>query len=114
MVELIKMAALGAVNESNPMAVVFGTVVKVSPLNISIEQRLTINEAQIILTSRVKDYDLDMTVEHFTEKNNEHSHAYAGKKTFRVHNGLAVGEQVVMLQMQGGQKFIVLDKVVNT
>jgi len=114
MVELIKMAALGAVNESKPASIVFGTVVDVTPLKINIEQRLTLNAAQLILTSNVKDYDADMTVEHFTEQTNEHAHAYTGRKTFRVHNGLAVGEQVIMLQMQGGQKYIVLDKVVNT
>ncbi|HEX2926161.1 MAG TPA: DUF2577 domain-containing protein [Ruminiclostridium sp.] len=113
MVELIKIAALGAVNESKPASIVFGTVVNVTPLKINIEQRLTLNDAQLILTSSVKDYDVDMTMEHSTERTNEHAHAYAGKKTFRVHNGLALGEQVIMIQMQGGQKYIVLDKVVN-
>lgn len=114
MVELIKMAALGAVNESKPTSIVFGTVVSDTPLKINIEQRLTLNAAQLILTSNVKDYELDMTVEHFTQESNGHTHAYTGKKKFMVHNGLAVGEQVILLQMQGGQKYIVLDKVVKT
>lgn len=113
MVELIKIAAMDAVEASKPTAVVFGTVVSASPLEINIEQRLTLNAAQLILTSNVRDYDLEMTVEHLTEESSGHSHAYKGKKKFRVHNGLAVGEQVMLFQMQGGQKYVVLDKVVK-
>lgn len=113
MVELIKSAAMGAVNDSKPMAIIFGKVVSTAPVKIFVEQKLTLNEAQLIFTNNVKDYELEMTVEHFTEESNSHAHPYKGKKKFRVHNGLAVGEEVIMLQMQGGQKFVVLDKVVN-
>ncbi len=114
MVELIKAAAIGAVNDSKPMSVIFGKVVSIAPVKIFIEQKLTLNEAQLIFTNNVKDYDLEMTVEHSTEESNSHVHPYRGKKKFRVHNGLVVGDEVIMLQMQGGQKFVVLDKVVNT
>ncbi|MDF2989447.1 MAG: hypothetical protein K0R50_4957 [Eubacterium sp.] len=114
MVELIKSAAMGAVNDSKPMSVLFGKVVSTSPLKIFVEQKLTLNEDQLILTNNVKDFDLEMTVEHITEESNLHTHHYKGKKKFRVHNSMVVGDEVIMLQMQGGQKFIVLDKVVNT
>ncbi len=114
MVELIKSAAMGAVNDSKPMSVLFGKVVSTSPVKIFVEQKLTLNEAQLIFTNNVRDYDLEMTVEHFTEESNSHVHPYKGKKKFRVHNGLVAGDEVIMLQMQGGQKFVVLDKVVNT
>ena len=42
-----------------------------------------------------------------------HRHEYAGRKQFTVHNALAVGEEVVMIRMQGGQKFLVMDRVVG-
>ena len=114
MVELIKMAALGAVDESKPTAIIFGNVVSAVPLKINIDQKLTLNASQIILTNNVKDYEVEMTVEHITEESDNHTHAYKGKKKFKIHNGLVVGDQVIMLQMQGGQKFVVLDKVVKT
>ena len=40
-----------------------------------------------------------------------HKHKYKGKKKFTVHNGLKVGESVVLLRMQKGQKFLVLDRL---
>ena len=43
----------------------------------------------------------------------EHTHNYVGKKKFVVHNGLKQGEKVILLRFQGGQKFLVLDRVVE-
>ena len=40
-----------------------------------------------------------------------HSHSYSGTKSFRVHLGLSVGEQVLLLRADGGQKYIILDRV---
>jgi hypothetical protein len=45
--------------------------------------------------------------------NLSHSHKVKGNKTFTVYNGLVVGDEVVLLRMQGGQKYIVLDRVVS-
>lgn len=40
-----------------------------------------------------------------------HCHKITGRKSVVVHNGLAVGDEVILLRQQGGQKFIVWDKV---
>lgn len=121
MVELIKQAAIEAVKESKPTSIVFGQVTSINPLKISIDQKLILTSAQLILTNNVRDYDLEMSVNHFTENTSGgigepsfalHDHAYLGKKTFRVHNGLILGDEVIMIQVQGGQKFIVMEKVV--
>jgi hypothetical protein len=123
LVELIKKAAVDAVNASMPTAIVFGTVVSIAPLKINVEQRLILTTAQLILTNNVRDYDLNMTVDHSTEDKSggsgessfaSHNHAYTGKKKFTVHNGLITGDEVILLQVQGGQKYIVLERVVNS
>ena len=119
---LIKRAALGAMNESKPTAIVFGNVLGVSPLKISVEQKLTLTKEQLILTNNVRDYDVEMTVDHTTEYASggssydsfaSHAHGYSGKKKFTIHNGLIIGDEVILLQVQGGQKYIVLEKVVK-
>lgn len=46
-----------------------------------------------------------------TPTNLTHTHAYKGKKTFTIHNALKVGERVVLLRIQGGKKYIVLDRL---
>lgn len=64
----VKRAALEAVNASKPFALTFGTVISASPLKVQIDQKLTLSAAQLILTSSVRDYTVEMTVDHSTEK----------------------------------------------
>lgn len=40
-----------------------------------------------------------------------HEHLITGKKKITIHNALKQNEKVILLQQQGGQKFIVLDKI---
>lgn len=40
-----------------------------------------------------------------------HSHSYTGKKKYTVHLGLKTGEKVILLRCDGGQNYIVLDRV---
>ncbi len=41
-----------------------------------------------------------------------HFHRYTGKKKYRVHNGLTLGEKVILIRFSGGQRFLVVDRVV--
>lgn len=116
----VKRAAVEAVAAGNPMSFLFGKVLDVSPLTIQVDQKLTLLEAQLILTNAVRDYTVSMTVDHETEAasggNGEtafasHKHGYKGTKSYTVHLGLKSGEQVLLLRADGGQKFIVLDRV---
>ena len=36
---------------------------------------------------------------------------YVGKKTFKVHNALKAGEKVLLIRVQQGKKFVVIDRV---
>lgn len=42
-----------------------------------------------------------------------HVHGYVGRKTFLVHNALVAGEEVLLMRMQGGQNYLVIDRVVT-
>lgn len=54
---------------------------------------------------------LGVTEEAGVELELTHSHGYSGKKSFLVHNGLKVGEKVILFRVQGGQKYVVLDRI---
>lgn len=119
-VEIVKRAALDAVNASNPSGIYFGTVISSSPLKISVEQKMILTEKQLVLTSLVQDFSVSMTVDHKTEEKGggsgsaayeSHYHDYKGTKSFRIHLGLKSGEKVILLRVQGGQKYIVLDRI---
>ena len=118
--ENVKRAALEAVNAAKPFAFVLGKVTSVSPLKVQVDQKLELTAAQLILTNAVRDYTVYMTVDHQTESTAggsgdasfaSHKHAYKGKKAFKVHLGLKAGEQVLLLRTDGGQKFIIIDRV---
>lgn len=124
LVNLIKKAAVDAVNASKPTAIVYGKVISNSPLKINVEQKMTLTAAQLVLTRNVTDYKTNMTIGNTqtyywtgTEENPisvdvGHKHAI-GKTSVTVHNGLVVGDEVIMIQMQGGQKYIVIDRVIT-
>lgn len=42
-----------------------------------------------------------------------HSHSISGKKELTIHNALQVGDEVILLKQKGGQKYLVLDRVVK-
>ena len=41
----------------------------------------------------------------------DHNHPIKGRKKFKVHNALVVGDWVVLARMQKGKKFVVLDRI---
>lgn len=107
----------------------FGTVESVSPLKIRIDQKHLLEEEDLILSHLVKDYYVDITVQHSTDSiygswntnhahpdagNNtiptDHEHEYIGRKKILIHNALLKGEKVVMIRQEGGQLYYVLDR----
>ena len=117
LVQAMKKATLGAVEQAGPVGVVFGTVVSTTPLAVQVDQKLTIGAAQLVCSALTREFSVSMTVEHQTEENDgglpPHTHPYTGTKLFAVHLGLKKGERVVMLREQGGQRYFILDKVVD-
>ena len=111
--KLIKEAAIDAIEQSSPVGVSYGTVTKVNPLVINVDQRMNISSRMILLTSNVIDKEIDVEIEDETEETNSHMHKYKGQKKYKVLEGLKVGEKVLLLRVQGGQKYIVWDRLVE-
>lgn len=83
----------------------------------------------LVLTRNVTDYEVDMTVSHQTVVIShghpvvdtytgggeatpiDHNHPIQGRKKFKVHNALVVGDWVLLARMQKGKKFVVLDRI---
>lgn len=119
---LFQRVAFDTMKATKPTSVVFGTVESIAPLQIRVDQKLVLTQEQLYLTRMVVDYEVEMTVDHLTEDRAggsgeaafaSHNHEYKGRKKFLIHNALEVGDQAVMLQNNGGQLYIVIDKVVK-
>jgi hypothetical protein len=95
---MIKKTAVDAVNASKPANMVFGKVISTSPLKIKIDQKLILTSAQLVLSKSVTNYRLSVTLD-------------GNSKTMTVNNALKNGEEVILMQVSGGQKYIVIDKI---
>ncbi len=78
----IKKAAIEAQEASKPVNVYFGQVISVSPMRIDVEQKMILGEGQLILTKSVTDRD-----------------------------PLRAGDRVLIIRLQGGQRFAVIDQI---
>lgn len=97
-VEVVKKAAVEAVEAGKPVHLVFGQVISTSPLKIQVDQKAIYTEKMLILTRNVTDYEICIT-----EKQ-------AGSNVL-IHNALTVGDKVLMARVQKGKKFVVIDRV---
>ena len=113
----------------SPCEIRTGLVVNDNPLEISIGSDFVLPSEYLNLTNAVKDHKVDITVDWFSEDESEHVHGNGndgndttpskephkhnikGLKTITIHNGLTKGEKVLLLREQGGQNYIVLDRI---
>lgn len=120
MVSLVKEAAIQAVDAGKPVHLLFGQVISASPLKIQVDQKSIYTEKMLVLTRNVTDYEVDIEVKHLTEKRGggsgdpayeEHDHEYKGRKKIKIYNALIVGDWVALGRVQGGKRFVVLDRI---
>lgn len=133
LLKLIKKTAVDAVNASKPANAVFGKVISVSPLQIKVDQKLILTSAQLVLSRNVTDHTVSVEVEWETEIERatqvdeiagtettesgisftdvEHKHKVKGTKEMIIYNALKTDDEVILMQMSGGQKYIVIDRI---
>ncbi len=121
-VETLKKAAIKAVEARKPVEVCFGEVKSISPLEILVEQKIPLGESQLILCRNVTEHKIHISVENvqdFFYEGESQSSMKLDPTRFRaikrmpvtVHNGLVVGDNVILFRQQGGQKYLVVDRI---
>ena len=81
LLDTIKRAASGTIEAGNPVEIHFGTITQVSPLEVNVDQRLPLTEDFFIVGEAVRQ------------------------------KILKPGETLLLLRVQGGQSYVVLDRV---
>ena len=126
LIKLIKQAAVSAVSASKPAEVVFGKVTGENPLMITVDQKMTLGENQLILSRNVTDFETEVSVlseygwqtqnraggSGFSEYASHNHDIVIDRLKITVHNKLEAGDRVLLVRQQGGQKYVVLDRVV--
>ena len=126
--KIIQSVAAKVYANSEPSDIEFGTVESIEPLTVRVNEMILLKENQLVLTNLVKDFYADIEVSHRTVNDNvldtlhdhpgvpkdsfdsTHYHAYQGRKKIKIYLGLKVGEGVIMLKKQGGQRRIIIDR----
>lgn len=98
LITLIKKAAVEAVEGEKPTGVLFGTVTATSPLTVNVEQKLTLLSEMLIVPKSLTDFSVTAVVNDETF-------------TLKINNSLKNGDKVLLLRMQGGQRFVIIDKL---
>ena len=127
LVKTIQKIAVEAVKASNPVHICYGEVVSINPLSIAVDQKMILGSKQLVLTRTMKvthghaisgqnDYSGEPVHSHLwngilTSTTTSHEHKIIGRKKIRIHNALKVGNKVILLGQQGGQRYIVLDRI---
>ena len=106
-VGIVKKAAIEAVEASKPVNLLFVTVASVDPLTIQVDQKTILTAAMLVLCESVVDHWEDVTVS-FADENNV---KVTGRKKVKIHGGLKPGETVLLVRIQGGKKFAVIDRI---
>lgn len=128
MLENIKRVAVNAVLATNPVNVLYGTVENANPLEIRIHEKLKLTKDFLDVAEHLTRHERVVTIEHseMTERNlgdrAERDFLDTDDKTspftsFK-HNfvkmifqdGLKKGDKVALLRVQGGHRFLVIDR----
>lgn len=137
LLDIMKRAALDAVDAGQPCDLRTGTVKSVSPLSIQVSSQLILPEALLVVPKSLTDYEVLVSMDWSSESAGGHTHSYSGtdsaddnysgttnpagehthsmvsdkSKTMIIHNALKVGDKVALIRKYGGQFFYVLDRI---
>lgn len=111
LLDLIRKAGAEAVAASNPVHVLSGEVIATDPLAVQVDQRFVLPAEFLLVPERLTQYEVNLS----------HIHGYQGAWTGEaltqpvvIRRGLAAGDRVLLLRVQGGQQYVILDRVVST
>ncbi|MEC0310190.1 DUF2577 domain-containing protein [Paenibacillus lautus] len=115
----LKKAAVGAVAAGNPTAVMFGTVSSADPLEVIVDQRFTLPADFLVIPESLIHFEIDLHHTHEytddtgTGSSTKQTEPALPVKPIVIRRGLEEGDKLLMLRVQGGQKYIIVDRVVD-
>ena len=120
LIEIVKRAAMDAVENAQMCDLRYGKVVSTNPLRVQVTNQFTIPQALLIVPEHLTNHTVNVTVNWDTGNASggsgdssfaSHGHAVSGAKTMTINGALKVGDKVVLLRQQGGQSYFILDRI---
>lgn len=98
LIELIKRAALEAVDNKQMADLRYGKVTSTNPLKVQVTNQLTLPKALLVVPKHLTNYDVTITID-------------GEDKKIKIKNALKNGDKVALLRKQGGQSYFILDRI---
>lgn len=118
LVQVIRRIVKETVDAGKPCDYTVGTVTSVSPLEVKVSNNLTLDDEFLDVCEKLTNYEVEIDLTDETEPHPDeapnHKHDIKWKKVkMKIYNGLKVGDKVAMIRRSRGQKYLVIDKVVD-
>lgn len=115
--------------------VLFGTVASVGPLSVILDNKLTLTDQFLTVAQHITDYDIPFELNQRYLSNeltqiqktsgffaihegkqpvgveNGYIGDYIGQGTIRLLNHLLVGDRVIVLRMENGNQYVIIDRI---
>jgi hypothetical protein len=96
MLDAIKRAAKEAVDAAGPVQVQLGVVTNDNPLEVLVDNRLPLSEDFLIIPETLSGFTLAI-----------------GSTEYKIRKPLETGDKLLLIRMQGGQRYVIMDRVVS-
>lgn len=96
----IQSASIGAVEGSKPVTIAFGKVESPKPISVKVENKMSLEKEQLIVPACFQKFEVPCEID-----------GKKGKAKFD--NTLKAGEEVILLRLQGGQQYLILDRLIK-
>lgn len=111
LIDIMKRAAVDAVENGKPCDLRYGTVISISPLKVQITPQFILPKSALIVPQHLTEYTVKVNVDWTTDEVEAHTHKVEGNKTLKINNSLKVGDKVALLRQSGGQSYLILDRI---
>lgn len=124
-IEIMKRAAMEAMDNNQMCDLRCGRVVSTSPLKVQVTSQFTIPERLLVVPRHLTDYEATLSFNWNTElagghdhpegvgSVSDHRHVVQSEQTKKitVHNALKVGDKIALIRATGGQTYYILDRI---
>lgn len=120
LVREIKTMSKSERESADPMDYEIGKVISISPLAIKTDSNITLDEDFLVVPQRLTDYETEVEIDWYTENEGggagyaefaSHKHEIKGIKKVKVLAHLKEGDNVILIRQDGGQEFLVYDRL---
>lgn len=118
--DAMKSVAAQYEQNQNPVRLLFATILQAEPLRVELDNKLILDEKYFLVAQHLTDYEIEaeLTTDEIEEFFVEHEGRQdvqvdigLQKGRIKLKNKLKSGDRVIVIALEGGQFFVILDRI---